>query len=260
MGKGGTDVAKNASDMILADDNFITIVEAVKEGRHIYDNIKKAIHFLLATNIGEIVTILIGLILGYDAPLIAIQLLWINLVTDSLPAIALGLEPIEKDIMNKKPIETKKGLFADGLWGKIIVEGTMIGVLTLLAFSIGNNMAGIKTGRAMAFVALSMLELIRSFNVKSEGTILNRQLFNNIYLMGAFFTGTLLQIGVVSIPQIANIFDVVPLNFEQWLYVMCISISPIIIIEIQKRINDYKFGKTIYHNSGNLDAKKAVTR
>ncbi len=248
MGKGGTDVAKNASDMILADDNFVTIVEAVKEGRHIYENIKKAIHFLLATNIGEIVTILLGLLLGYEAPLIAIQLLWINLVTDSLPAIALGLEPADKNIMNKKPIESKKGLFADGLWGKIIVEGTMIGVLTLLAFSIGNSISGLQTGRAMAFVCLSMLELVHSFNMKSEGTIFNKEFFNNIYLIGAFLIGGLLQIGVVSIPQIANIFDVVSLNLTQWICVAIISILPIVIIEIQKRLNDYRFGKTVYRS------------
>lgn len=248
MGKGGTDVAKNASDMILADDNFVTIVEAVKEGRHIYENIKKAMHFLLATNIGEIVTILLGLLFGYEAPLIAIQLLWINLVTDSLPAIALGLEPVDKNIMNKKPIESKKGLFADGLWGKIIVEGTMIGVLTLLAFSIGNNLSGLKTGRAIAFVTLSMLELVHSFNIKSEGTIFSKELFNNIYLIGAFLIGGLLQIGVVSIPQIANIFDVVPLNLTQWMYVAGISVLPIVIIEIQKRLNDYRFGKTVYRS------------
>ncbi len=112
--------------MILTDDNFCTIVEAVKQGRNIFDNIKKAIHFLIATNVGEIVTIFVGLLLGLKSPLLAIQLLWINLVTDSLPAIALGLEPAEKDIMSKKPRDPKKGLFADGLWGKIFVEGIML--------------------------------------------------------------------------------------------------------------------------------------
>lgn len=249
MGEGGTDVAKNASDMILADDNFVTIVEAVKEGRHIFENIKKAIHFLLATNIGEIVTIFVGLLLGYEAPLIAIQLLWINLVTDSLPAIALGLEPINKNIMEKKPIDSKKGLFADGLWGKIFIEGVMIGALTLLAFSIGNHLDGLQVGRAMAFVSLSMLELIHSFNIKSEGSIFNKTFFQNKYLIGAFFAGAILQIGVVSVPVLAKIFDVVPLNQQQWIYVSCISISPIIIMEIQKKINEIKFGKRIYHKS-----------
>lgn len=141
---GGTDVAKNAADMILADDNFVTIVEAVKNGRHIYENIKKSIHFLISTNVGEIVAMFLGIILGLDTPLIAIQLLWINLVTDSFPAIALGLEAEDKNIMNKKPIDSKKGIFADGLWGKIFVEGTMIGVLTLFAFSLGTNLYGIE--------------------------------------------------------------------------------------------------------------------
>ena len=117
--------------MILTDDNFVTIVEAVKQGRSIYDNIRKAVHFLIATNIGEIVTIFLGLILGMNAPLLAIQLLWINLVTDSIPAIALGLEPEDKNIMNKKPKDARAGIFSDGLWGKILVEGVMIGVLTL---------------------------------------------------------------------------------------------------------------------------------
>lgn len=141
---GGTDVAKNASDMILTDDNFVSIIEAVKTGRHIYENIKKAIHFLLATNIGEIVAIFLGLLLGLDTPLLAIQLLWINLVTDSFPAIALGLEPVDKNIMNKKPNDSKKGMFADGLWSKIFVEGSMIGILTLFAFSLGNNLYGLE--------------------------------------------------------------------------------------------------------------------
>lgn len=171
MGQNGTDVAKNAADMILADDNFVTIVEAVKQGRNIFDNIRKAIHFLIATNIGEIVTIFIGLILGLKSPLLAIQLLWINLVTDSLPAIALGLEKPDQNVMNRKPIDSKKGLFSDGLWGKIFVEGIMIGMLTLFAFSLGNNLYSIEVGRTMAFVALGMLELVHSFNIKSEESI-----------------------------------------------------------------------------------------
>ena len=171
MGQNGTDVAKNAADMVLADDNFVTIVEAVKQGRNIYDNIRKAIHFLISTNIGEIVTIFVGLLLGLKSPLLAIQLLWINLVTDSLPAIALGLEPADKDIMNRKPRDSKKGIFADGLWSKIFLEGTMLGMLTLFAFSIGNNLYSVEVGRTMAFVALGMLELVHSFNIKSEESI-----------------------------------------------------------------------------------------
>lgn len=239
-------MAKNASDMILADDNFVTIIEAVKTGRHIYENIKKAIHFLLATNIGEIVTIFIGLLLGIETPLLAIQLLWINLVTDSFPAIALGLEPIDNDIMKKKPINSKKSIFSDGLWEKIFVEGIMIGMLTLFAFSLGNNLFGLEVGRTMAFVALSMLELIHSFNVRSEESIFKIGLFKNIYLVGAFILGTILQISVVIIPRIADIFDVIPLTKIQWIYTILISISPIFIMEIQKKLNEIKFGKTVY--------------
>lgn len=251
MGKGGTDVAKNASDMILADDNFVTIIEAVKTGRHIYENIKKAIHFLISTNIGEIVAIFLGLLLGLDAPLLAIQLLWINLVTDSFPAIALGLEPADKNIMNKKPNDPKKGIFADGLWSKILIEGTMIGILTLFAFSLGNNLYGLETGRTMAFISLSILELIHSFNIRSEESIFKVGPFKNMYLIGAFVLGVVLQISVVLIPQVAKIFDVVPLNNIQWIYTILISISPLFIMEIQKKINEIKFGKIIYKAQSN---------
>ena len=139
----GTDVAKSASDMVLTDDNFVTITEAVKTGRHIFANMRKSIHFLISTNVGEIFAMFVGLLLGLDAPLLAIHLLWINLVTDSFPAIALGLEPVEENIMRQKPRDHKKGLFADGLWGRIFIEGLMIGTLTLLAFSIGNNLYGL---------------------------------------------------------------------------------------------------------------------
>ena len=249
MGLNGTDVAKNASDMILTDDNFVTITEAVKTGRHIYDNIRKAVHFLIATNVGEIVTIFVGLLLGIESPLLAIHLLWINLVTDSFPAIALGLDPIDKQIMNKKPRNSKKGLFSDGLWGKIFVEGTMIGILTLLAFSIGNNLYGLKVGRTMAFVSLSMLELIHSFNIRSEESIFKIGLFTNKYLIGALILGSLLQVGVIAVPVLANIFDVVALNGTQWIYTILISISPLIIMELQKRLNDFKFGKVVYREN-----------
>lgn len=246
MGKTGTDVAKNAADMILADDNFVTIVEAVKEGRHIYDNIKKAVHFLLATNVGEIVAIFMGLLLGMETPLIAIQLLWTNLVTDSLPAIALGLEPADKNIMYKKPKNAKESIFAGGLWNSIIIEGCMIGILTIFAFSLGNKLYGIAVGRTMAFFTLSVLELVHSFNIKSGESIFKTSIFNNWYLIGAFLLGILLQVLVIAIPSVANIFSAVPLNLKQWMYVIGISISPIIIIEAQKKINEMQFGKIIY--------------
>lgn len=246
MGKGGTDVAKNASDMILTDDNFVTIVEAVKQGRNIYDNIKKAIHFLISTNIGEIVTIFFGLILGMKSPLLAIQLLWINLVTDSLPAIALGLEKEEENIMSRLPRNPKKSLFADGLWWKIIIEGTMLGMFTLLAFSIGNRLYSVEVGRTMAFITLGMLELVHSFNIKSEESIFKIGIFENKYLILALILGVLLQVIVVIINPLAEIFSLVPLTGIQWLYTILISIAPIPIVEIQKAVNGYTFGKVVY--------------
>ena len=253
MGKNGTDVAKNASDMILTDDNFVTIVEAVKQGRNIYDNIKKAIHFLIATNIGEIVTIFMGLVLGMKSPLLAIQLLWVNLVTDSLPAIALGLEPAEKDIMKRKPINSKKSIFADGLWNKIIIEGIMIGMFTLVSFSIGNKYYGLEIGRTMAFITIGLLELIHSFNIKSEESIFNMGILENKYLIGSFILGAIIQTIVVIIEPLADIFKLSQLNITQWIITILISILPIPIMELQKKID--KSSKKININSQKTLAK-----
>ena len=246
MGKGGTDVAKNAADMILLDDNFVTIVEAVKQGRNIYDNIKKAIHFLISTNIGEIVTIFFGLVLGIKSPLLAIQLLWINLVTDSLPAIALGLEKEEENIMSRLPRNPKKNLFADGLWWKIIIEGAMLGMFTLLAFSIGNRLYSVEVGRTMAFLTLGILELVHSFNIKSEESIFKIGIFENKYLIGALVLGVILQVIVVVVSPLAQVFSLVPLTGIQWLYTVLIAVAPIPIVEIQKAVNGYKFGRVVY--------------
>ena len=246
MGQNGTDVAKNASDMILTDDNFVTIVKAVKQGRNIYDNIRKAIHFLIATNIGEIVTIFLGLILGMETPMLAIQLLWVNLVTDSFPAIALGLEPPEKDIMSRKPIDKKKGLFADGLWNKIIVEGLLIGGLTIVAFSIGYKFYDLEVARTMAFISIGLLELVHSFNVKSEKSIFKAGIFENKFLIGSFILGAFIQTIVAIIPSLAKIFQLVPLNQTQWIITLIISFIPIPVMELQKKINNSRISNAIY--------------
>lgn len=236
MGKGGTDVAKNAADMILTDDNFVTIVEAVKEGRTIYDNIKKAVHFLIATNIGEIVTIFMGLVFGIKSPLLAIQLLWVNLVTDSLPAIAIGLEKPEKNIMNRLPRNPQKSLFADGLWSSIILEGIMMGMLTLFEFSMGNKLWGLDVGRTMAFVAIGLIELVHSLNIKSNESIFKSGIFENKYLVGAFVLGAFMQIVVVIVPGLAKIFSLSPLNSIQWIATILISVMPVVIMELQKML------------------------
>ena len=249
MGLNGTDVAKNAADMVLTDDNFVTIVEAVKYGRTIFSNIKKAIHFLIATNVGEIVTIFLGLLIGMKSPLLAIQLLWINLITDSLPAIALGLENPDKNIMNEKPRNPKKSIFADGLWGRIIVEGAMIGILNLFAFTIGTSLYGIEIGRTMAFVSLGLSELIHSFNIRSDESIFKVGLFQNKYLVLAFLGGAFLQTIVVIVPQFAEVFKLTNLSARQWIYTAGVSLAPIVLIEVQKFVNQWKFGKVVHKNT-----------
>ena len=240
MGLNGTDVAKNASDMVLADDNFSTIVEAIKHGRNIFENIRKAIHFLIATNIGEIATVFFGLLLGLKSPLTAIQLLWINLVTDSFPAIALGLEPAEKNIMKKKPRNSKKSMFADGLWCKIIVEGLMMGALALILFNIGYNRYGLEVARTMTFIGLGITELMHVFNTRTEESIFSSSIFSNKYLIVAFIFGIALQISVTIIPSLSNIFELTMLNKTQWIITISVSLSSVLIMEIQKLLNKTK--------------------
>ncbi|MCL1935074.1 MAG: calcium-translocating P-type ATPase, PMCA-type [Defluviitaleaceae bacterium] len=236
----GTDVAKGAADMILVDDNFATIVEAVEEGRGIYQNIKKAIHFLLSSNIGEIVAILVSLVLGWQTPLLAIHLLWINLVTDSLPAIALGLEKAEKSIMLEPPQNVKNSFFADGLWQRIVLEGIMIGILSVIAFGIGkvyfDSPYSFIVGRTMAFATLSISQLIHAFNVRTSKSIIGKEGIKNKYLVMAFLIGLLLQMIVILSP-LHRVFRVIPLNIMQWSIVFCLSLVPIIVIEIQKAFN-----------------------
>lgn len=261
MGITGTDVAKNAADMILTDDNFATIVAAVKEGRGIYDNIKKAVHFLLSSNIGEILTIFVAILLGLPTPLVAVQLLWVNLVTDSLPAISLGVEPTAQDIMRKKPVPPTKGMFADGLAFRIIVEGIMIGSLALVAFVIGyhyfdvptlmnsftdqnitNSMPGAHIpwfGRTMSFAVLSLSQLFHSFNMRSEHSLSEIGIFGNRKLVVSFIICAFLQIAVISFVPLAKLFQVVPLSLRQWAIVMLLSIAPIAIVEMQKNFNSH---------------------
>lgn len=240
MGITGTDVAKSASDMILTDDNFSTIVYAVKEGRNIFANIKKAVQFLLSSNIGEILTVFGGIMFGWASPLNAIQLLWVNLVTDSFPAIALGLDSPDSDIMEKEPRSPKKGLFADGLWAAIIFEGLMIGSLALLAFSIGANVFGsLLYGRTMAFAVLSISQLVHAFNMRSEHSVFKAGIFKNPYLVFSLIAGLILEISVISIPKLAVIFGVVPLGFASWCLVAILSLMPLVIVEMQKFVTSF---------------------
>lgn len=240
MGKSGTEVAKGASDLILTDDNFATIVEAVREGRGIYDNIRKAVHFLLSSNIGEILTIFVAMLLGWAAPLLPIQLLWVNLVTDSLPAIALGMEPAEENIMERPPRKNTGSLFGDGLGGRILLEGVMIGVLALLAFGIGHvyfdQEDGYAVGRTMAFAVLSLSQLVHAFNMRGEGSLGKLPFCSNKWLLMAFVVGTTLQCVVIMMPPLAGVFQVVPLNGEQWLLTAALALAPLPLVELEKAI------------------------
>lgn len=241
MGITGTDVAKGASDIILADDNFSTIVEAVKEGRAIYENIKKSVHFLLSSNIGEIITILISLLIGFKSPLVAIQLLWVNLVTDSLPAIALGIDPPDTSLMDGRVKKSKTGIFTKDRWTRISIEGMMIGSLALLSYAIGTVVFGKEIiGSTMAFATLSISQLVHAFNLKTEKSIFSINLFNNPYLIGSLIIGIFLQVAVIMVPTLSNIFKVVPLNSIQWLVVIVLCIMPIVIVEIEKLLTRKK--------------------
>ncbi len=241
MGKSGTEVAKGASDLILTDDNFATIVSAVKEGRGIYDNIRKAVHFLLSSNIGEILTIFAAMVLGWAAPLLPIHLLWVNLVTDSLPAIALGMEPTERDVMERMPRKNGGSLFDGGMGAQIVLEGIMIGMLALLAFGMGHiyfdKQGEYAIGRTMAFAVLSLSQLIHAFNMRSEHSLSHLPIFSNLWLMGALVVGIILQVSVIMIPFLAGIFKVVPLDSVQWLLVAGLSIAPLPIVELEKGLH-----------------------
>lgn len=237
MGNSGTDVAKNASDMILMDDNFVTIVSAVKEGRGIYENIQKSIQFLLSCNIGEIITIFLAILFHMPSPLAAVQLLWVNLITDSLPAIALGMEQPEDDTMKRPPISPNAGLFTPSLVVQIITEGTLIGSLTLLSYVIGTNYIG--NGSTMAFAVLSFSQLFHAFNMRSRHSLFKTGFFGNRMMNFSFFLCSTLQLLVITNPWLQTIFQVTALTLSQWLIVATFSIAPIIFVELQKHIAKY---------------------
>lgn len=242
MGMCGTDVAKNASDIILTDDNFATIVSAVKKGREIYENLKKSVKFLLSSNIGEIVTVFTGLLFGWKTPLFPIQLLWINLVTDSLPAIALGLDPVDDDIMKDSPPKNSVGIFDKNMWFDIFLEGSVIGALAIFAFTVGmiffDFPGEAAIGRTMAFCVLGLSQLFHAFNMRSKHSVINSNFFKNKFLLTALILGIILQTAIVSIPVMADLFKVVPLSPPQWLISALLSMLPIPIVELQKKFSE----------------------
>ncbi len=248
MGITGTDVSKGAADMILTDDNFTTIVAAIEEGRNIYNNIKKAVIFLLSCNLGEIVAIFISVLFSFAIPLLPTQILWVNLVTDTLPAISLGVDPGDDAVMKKKPRNPKESFFAQGAGVRAIIGGLLIGGLTLLAFSIGLAERGVSLrdsmsapddvivyARTMAFVVLATSQLFYSLTMRSETkSIFQVGIFKNKYLILSIIAGVVLQFGVITIPFLANAFKVHALPLNDWLIVFGLSLLPLIANEIIK--------------------------
>jgi len=244
MGITGTDVAKSAADMTLTDDNFATIVEAVREGRGIYDNIKKVVGYLLGTNVGEIFTVFFAMLLWREAPLVSMQLLWINLVTDSLPAIALGMEPVERDIMKRSPKPKSDGIFANGYGVQIILQGFMFSALTLIGFLIGWKSTGdIIGGRTMAFIILSLTQVIHSFNMRSTHSLFTIKPFSNRNLNYAAAISTALVALVVFIPPIAAIFGLTQLSAGMYVGALLLAFVPVPVLEMSKR-----FGLIKHHH------------
>ena len=235
MGITGTDVAKGASDMTLSDDNFATIVDAVKEGRGIYANIKKVVEYLLGCNIGEIFAVFFAMLLWRQTPLLSMQLLWINLVTDGLPAVALGMEAVESDVMLRKPRSKSEGLFAHGLGLRLFIEGCMFGILTLIAFYIGYSRLDTAAGRTMAFFVLSLSQIVQAFNIRSErslfaiGPFTNKKL--NLAVISSIALMALVLFTPVSVP-----FAVKKLPIKYYLGSLCLSLSPFILTEAAKFI------------------------
>ncbi|EOH87134.1 calcium-translocating P-type ATPase, PMCA-type [Enterococcus asini ATCC 700915] len=241
MGITGTDVAKGAADMILTDDNFATIVHAVEQGRGIFSNIKKSIQYLLSCNIGEIITIFVATALNFhQMPLVAIQLLWLNLVTDSLPALALGMEPVEPGVMKQKPRDSRKSIFADGFAASMIFYGVLVGAITLAAYWLGEyvlsdpNIAD-GTANTMAFATLVFGELTRAFAVRSETrSIFSIGVFSNSAMNKAFVVSLAMQLAVLFIPFLQEIFKVQSLTGTEWIIVIALSLVPLIVSEITK--------------------------
>jgi Ca2+-transporting ATPase len=236
MGIAGTDVAKEASDMILTDDNFATIVGAVEEGRGIYDNILKFVRYILTTNSGEIFTMFFSIILRFPLPLLPIQILWVNLVTDGLPALALTMEPIEKDIMSRPPRKPDESITGHGLLWSMVGIGILMAIVTLGLFKFGMGLS-LEKARTMAFSVLALLQMAHVLNCKSlDKSLFRIGIFSNLYLIGAIFLTLVLQLAVVQMPLLQKIFNTAALSWQEWLLTIGLSLMPVVAVEFRKRL------------------------
>ena len=250
MGITGTDVAKGASDMTLTDDNFATIVDAVEEGRGIYANIKKVVGFLLSTNIGEVFTVFFAMLMWHTSPLLSMQLLWINLVTDSLPAIALGMEAVEKDVMMRKPKPKDEGIFAHGLGIRVAIQGVMFALLTLIGFWVGTGLPlgdmfngvlldeahewNLIGGQTLAFMVLALCQIVQAYNMRSEHSLFKIGPFTNKNLNLASLASTALMAFVLFVPGVQDIFKLRYLTWQQYLIGVILIFVPLLVMELAK--------------------------
>ncbi len=249
MGITGTDVAKGAADMTLTDDNFTTIVDAVQEGRGIYDNIRKVVAYLLSTNIGEVITVLVAMLTWRESPLVSMQLLWINLVTDGLPAIALGREAVEADVMKAAPRPKDEGIFAHGLGMQVVLQGILFAVLSLGAYALGYywNMGaapGDHAGQTMAFMVLALCQVFHSYNMRSRHSLFKIGPFTNRYLNQAAVISLVLMAAVIFIPPVASAFALVMLPAPMYLIALGLALVPIPVLEVAKALGLVRHNKT----------------
>lgn len=234
MGITGTDVAKEAADLVITDDNFATIVSAVREGRVVFDNIRKVIYYLVSCNAGELLVLFAAILAGLPSPLTPIQILWLNLVTDSIPALALGVEPPEKDVMARPPVPPHEGVFSGGLGWRAAVHGGLIGVLGLLGFLSGSGVST-EAGRTMAFAVLILSQLVHALNARSLArSVVEIGFFTNPNLLKALAVSALLQVAIFFTPVGRILFEVVPLSLPQWGIVALLSLLPLVAVEAHK--------------------------
>jgi len=238
MGITGTDVTKEASDMVLADDNFASIVAAIEEGRAIFDNIRRFIHFLISCNIGEVLAMFMASLLGMPLPLLPIQILWINLATDSLPALALGVEPPEPDLMKRPPRPATEGIINRSMAIQMFLQGFLIGAVTLGAFALEYYVLGpgdADRARVMAFSASILAQNLHAFNCRSrEYSIFQLGLFTNLALIAAFIVVVLSEFAIIYLPFFQFIFKTVPLTLNDWLVVVALGVIPLVVMEAYK--------------------------
>ena len=243
MGISGTDVAKDSSDMILMDDSFTTIAYAIKEGRRVYRNIQKVIQFLLVGNIAEILTLFVAILLNWDTPLLAVHILWVNLATATLPALALGVDPPSRNIMKHQPVKSTT-LFEKNLIQRVVTQGIFVAIMTILAYKIGLNIENHSVGQTMAFCVLAFSQMLRAFSQRSNtDSMFNRNNGKNPFLLISFLTSAFLIAVILFVPVFRNAFNLTVLNNLEWLITIVLAIMSVIQVEVGKIIKRKKLKK-----------------